>query len=240
MVKYTGPLPNLADVPLVSKLLMLQGGTILFYILSMTAIANGMNLIDGVNGLCSAVTLSILAGLLFLSYKSKDFAMLSSIFSVMLILAPFVFLNYPYGKIFLGDLGAYSLGLIVSMLTIIFFGRHPEVSPWAALLVLIYPATEVVFSLLRRNIKGVSIWHADKDHLHLKLFYFFKPQPVYKKIANSLVTPILSLLWLYPSMAITWVYHNPFFIWSAVILFIIIYCLLYGILPSDSKKIPRH
>jgi UDP-N-acetylmuramyl pentapeptide phosphotransferase/UDP-N-acetylglucosamine-1-phosphate transferase len=38
-------------------------------------------------------------------------------------------MNYPYGRIFLGDLGAYSLGLIVSMLTIILFGRHPEISP---------------------------------------------------------------------------------------------------------------
>ena len=52
-----GPLPNMLDVPLIGKLLALQGGVSFFYILSIVAVANGMNLIDGVNGLCGAVTL---------------------------------------------------------------------------------------------------------------------------------------------------------------------------------------
>ncbi len=145
--KYTGPLPNMNNIPLIGSFLMIQGGIGFFYILSMAVIANGMNLIDGVNGLCGAVALSILTALLFLSYKTNDIVMLSSIFSTILILIPFLALNYPYGRIFLGDLGAYSLGLIVSMLTIILFGRHPEISPWGAVLILIYPFTEIVFSL---------------------------------------------------------------------------------------------
>ena len=235
-VKFTGPLPNLADVPLISKLLLLQGGITLFYILSMTAIANGMNLIDGVNGLCGAVTLSILSALLFLSYKTSDVAMLSTIFSIIIILTPFMVFNYPYGKIFLGDLGAYSLGLIVSMITIIFFGRHPEISPWGAALILIYPATEVVFSILRRIIKGVSIYHADIEHLHLKIFHFFRPQVSYKKIANALVTPSLSLLWLFPLITIIWFYQKTLFILFAIILFVACYGLLYALLPNVQKK----
>jgi UDP-GlcNAc:undecaprenyl-phosphate/decaprenyl-phosphate GlcNAc-1-phosphate transferase len=234
--QFTGPLPVLADIPLIGKLLLLQGGISIFYILSMTAVANGMNLIDGVNGLCGAVALSILGALLFLSYKTSDVVMLSTIFSVILILMPFLIFNYPYGKIFLGDLGAYSLGLIISMLTIILFGRHPEISPWGAVLILVYPVTEVVFSLLRRMLNGVSIYHADTLHLHLKLFHFFRPQPHYKKLANALVTPALSGLWLFPLLSITWVYQKPFYIWIAVILFIALYGLLYGLIPKVQKK----
>ena len=71
--QFTGPLPILTDIPFIGKLLLLQGGISIFYILSMVAVANGMNLIDGVNGLCGAVALSILATLLFLSYKTSDF-----------------------------------------------------------------------------------------------------------------------------------------------------------------------
>ena len=234
--QFTGPLPILTDIPFIGKLLLLQGGISIFYILSMVAVANGMNLIDGVNGLCGAVALSILSALLFLSYKTADITMLSLIFSVILLIIPFMLMNYPYGRIFLGDLGAYSLGLIVSMMTIILFGRHPEISPWGAVLILIYPATEVVFSLLRRMVRGVSIYHADTAHLHLKLFHFFRPQPHYKKIANVLVTPSLSGLWLFPLLAITWVYQKPFFIWIAVILFIALYGLLYAIVPNVQKK----
>jgi UDP-GlcNAc:undecaprenyl-phosphate GlcNAc-1-phosphate transferase len=234
--QFTGPLPVLTDIPFVGKLLLLQGSISIFYILSMAAVANGMNLIDGVNGLCGAVALSILSALLFLSYKTADITMLPLIFSVILLIIPFMLMNYPYGQIFLGDLGAYSLGLILSMLTIILFGRHPEISPWGAVLILIYPATEVTFSLLRRMVKGVSIYHADTAHLHLKLFHFFRPQPHYKKIANALVTPALSGLWLFPLLAITWVYQKPLFIWIAIILFILLYSLLYAVLPNNAKK----
>jgi len=234
--QFTGPLPNMADMPLVSKLLALQGGISFFYILGMVAVANGMNLIDGVNGLCGAVALSILGALLFLSYKTSDVLMLSTIFTVILILIPFLIFNYPYGKIFLGDLGAYSLGIIISMLTIILFGRHPEISPWGAVLILIYPVTEVVFSLLRRAMKGVSIYHADKAHLHLKFFHFFRPQSGYKKIANALVTPTLSPLWLFSLIAISWVYQKPFFIFIAILLFVLFYSLTYAIVPNVPKK----
>ena len=237
--QFTGPLPVLTDIPFIGKLLLLQGGISIFYILSMTAVANGMNLIDGVNGLCGAVALSILSALLFLSYKTSDVVMLSTIFSVILILMPFLIFNYPYGKIFLGDLGAYSLGLIISMLTIILFGRHPEISPWGAVLILIYPATEVVFSLLRRMLKGVSIYHADTAHLHLKLFHFFRPQPQYKKIANALVMPTLSGLWLFPLLTITWVYQKPHFIWIAIILFIALYGLIFSLIPSFKKTVHK-
>jgi UDP-GlcNAc:undecaprenyl-phosphate/decaprenyl-phosphate GlcNAc-1-phosphate transferase len=236
IAQFTGPLAILADIPLIGKLLLLQGGISIFYILSMTAVANGMNLIDGVNGLCGAVALSILSALLFLSYKTSDITMLSLIFSVILFLIPFMLMNYPYGRIFLGDLGAYSLGLIVSMLTIILFGRHPEISPVGAVLILIYPVTEVVFSLLRRMVKGVSIYHPDTAHLHLKLFYFFRPQPHYKKIANALVTPALSALWLFPLLTISWVYQKPLFIWIAIILFIALYVILFALVPNVQKK----
>jgi UDP-GlcNAc:undecaprenyl-phosphate GlcNAc-1-phosphate transferase len=234
-VQLTGPLPILTDIPFIGKLLLLQGGISIFYILSMVAVANGMNLIDGVNGLCGTVALTILSALLFLSYKTADITMLSIIFSLILLIIPFMLFNYPYGRIFLGDLGAYSLGLIVSMLTIILFGRHPEISPWGAVLILIYPATEVVFSLLRRLVKGTSIYHADTAHLHLKLFHFFRPQPHYKKIANALVTPVLCALWLFPLVLITWVYHKPLFIWIALIIFILLYSLIYAIVPRIKK-----
>ncbi|CAM8377831.1 Rfe UDP-N-acetylmuramyl pentapeptide phosphotransferase/UDP-N- acetylglucosamine-1-phosphate transferase [Candidatus Methylopumilus universalis] len=238
--QFTGPLPILTDIPFIGKLLLLQGGISFFYILSMVAVANGMNLIDGVNGLCGAVALSILSALLFLSYKTGDITMLSLIFSVILLIIPFMLVNYPYGRIFLGDLGAYSLGLIVSMLTIILFGRHPEISPWGAVLILIYPATEVVFSVLRRMVRGVSIYHADTAHLHLKLFHFFRPQPVYKNIANALVTPVLAGLWAFPLLVISWFYHKPLFILIAIILFITLYCIFYAVVNHTQNNLIKN
>jgi UDP-GlcNAc:undecaprenyl-phosphate/decaprenyl-phosphate GlcNAc-1-phosphate transferase len=233
---FIGSLPILTGIPLIQKLIMFQGGVAIFYILSIVAVANGMNLIDGVNGLCGAVALSSLSALLFLSYKTGDTTMLSLIFSLILLLIPFLLVNYPFGLIFLGDLGAYSLGFIMSILTIIFFGRHPEISPWAAMLILSYPVTEVIFSLLRRMITGKRIYHPDKSHLHLKLFLFFRSFPAFKKTANAIVTPILSLLWLFPLISITWTYHKEFFIWVSIALFNIFYSFLYIVFQKITKR----
>ena len=233
---FTGPLPDLSGVPLVGELILLQGGISLFYIFSMAAIANGMNLIDGVNGLCGAVALSILSALLFLSYKTGDTVMMSLLLSVILMLTPFMLLNFPFGKIFLGDLGAYGLGLILSMLTIILFGRHPEISPFAAVLALIYPLTEIVFTILRRVLRGASVFRPDTLHLHLKIFYFLRPQPAYKKIANALVMPTLSSLWIFPLLSLSWTYQKPFFILLAIVLFVAMYTALYAIVPNIQKK----
>ena len=162
--------------------------------------------------------------------------MLAVTFSLILLLVPFMLFNFPFGKIFLGDLGAYSLGLILSMLTIILFGRHPELSPYTAVLILIYPLTEIVFSMLRRALNGLSVFRPDTLHLHLKLFYFLRPQPAYKKIANALVMPTLCALWIFPLLAITWTFQKPLFTLAAIVIFIALYMTLYIILPSVQKK----
>jgi UDP-GlcNAc:undecaprenyl-phosphate GlcNAc-1-phosphate transferase len=233
---FTGPLPNLSEIPFIAKLILVPGGVGAFYILSITSIANGMNLIDGVNGLCGAVALSILIALLFLSYKTGDTVMLSLISNLIIIFIPFMVINYPKGLIFLGDLGAYSLGLITSMITIILFGRHPELSPWGAVLILIFPVIEVLFSVFRRIASGVSISSPDRNHLHLKLFNFFKSQLRSNRIANAMVTPVLSIFWLFPIITISWSYHKPFIIWICIATFIFLYGVAYMLLDSLQNK----
>jgi UDP-N-acetylmuramyl pentapeptide phosphotransferase/UDP-N-acetylglucosamine-1-phosphate transferase len=225
--KFMGPLPYIADMPVIGKLIALKGGVAFFYILSMAVVANGMNFIDGVNGLCVAAALSILAALLLLCYKTNDVVMISIIFNIILIIIPFLIFNYPFGKIFLGDLGAYILGLLLGMLTIIFFGRHPEISPWVAMLILIYPVTEVSYTLLRRAIKGDAVHYADKSHLHLKFFCFFRRQLTYKKMANGLVAPFLTIIWIFPVLAISWVYHKTIWTLIAITFFFVLYTIFY-------------
>lgn len=228
----TGPLPDLSGVPYISKIFLLPGGGFIFYVLGMVTISNGMNLIDGVNGLCGTVYIGILSALLFLAYKSGDFLMMNTIITLIFLLIPFLIINYPFGFIFLGDLGAYILGLIISMLSIIFFGRHPEISVWAAVLILIYPVTEVFFSMIRRAFQGTDIFRPDTLHLHMRVFHFCKLHTYNKLIANSLVTPLLSILWLFPLITISWVYHKKVFIFIAIILFEFIYLFLYFFLAK--------
>lgn len=232
-----GPFPNLIEIPLVGKLFIIKWGADFFYILSMAAIANGMNLIDGVNGLCAAVTLSILGALLFLSYQIGDLLIFYSALNIAFLLVPFLLFNYPYGRIFLGDMGAYALGLIISFLVIIFFGRHPEISPWAAVLILIYPITEITWTILRRFIRGDSFYKPDRGHLHLKLFYFFRSKKFSKQVANAIVMPLLSPFWLFPLISVCFTFQKLPFIRVSITLFVVFYGLFYVFLPAPKNSI---
>lgn len=234
---YQGPLPNLDNIFLINKLTLMPGGLAFLLILGMVSISNGMNLIDGVNGLCAATFLSSLFALLFLAFSVRDTTLITAILILIVFIIPFVIFNYPYGKIFLGDLGAYSLGMLISMLTIILFGKHSQLSPWIALIILIYPIAEVVFSFTRRVFRGVSTFLPDTDHLHLKLFYFLKSKSRYKTIANPLVAVFLIFFWIYPLVTIFWLYQEPYLIKIALIFYFIVYgCVIQfiSIRKSDS------
>ena len=235
---YKGPLP-LIDIPYVGEITLPPLVLLVFYSFAMLGIANGMNLIDGVNALSASTALSILGSILFLAHHEKDSVMLVVTFIIMLNCFIFLLFNYPWGRIFLGDLGAYSLGMISSMLTIIFYARHTNLPSLGAVLILIYPATEVIFSLIRRLSNGVSPHHPDVDHLHLKIFQFFRPQPMFKKVANAIVTPLLSIFWLFPLIVLPWVYQKPAYIIIACIFFVMAYLYIFTKLSELSPNVTR-
>ena len=209
---------------------------LMFYAFALTGLANGSNLIDGVNGLCSVVFLSILGSLLFLAYQVTDDTLAMIILIIMVLIASFLIFNYPWGKIFLGDLGAYAIAFLTGTLTIIFFGRHPEISPWFPALILIYPMTEVLFSMLRRFYCRQSVLAADTKHLHIKIFYFLRNIPQLKRYANVSVTPLLTFLWIYPLIITPWAFKKPTLILFFISLFLLVYGTLYYVISHQDKK----
>jgi len=224
---YWGSYPNMNSVPIVSELILMQGGLSLFYILSIATIANGMNLIDGVNGLASGVIITILGTLLFLGFKVHDSVIFSTALLILLFILPYALFNYPGGKIFLGDLGAYALGIMTSILTIILIGRHPELSPFNAALIMIYPATEVIFSIVRRLLKGKSIFKPDVMHLHNKIFFYLMLKLRLSATSKKLVAIFLSPLWLLPLLGTIFFYEQPEMLIASITLFCVGYLFFY-------------
>ena len=235
VINFNGPYPHFEGTflqPFFEKPLAL----IIFYPIALTALANGSNLTDGVNGLCAAIFLSIFGSLLFLAYQMGDDTIMRAIWIVIMLLASFLCLNYPSGRIFLGDLGAYALAFLAGIIVIIFFGRHPDISPWFVALILIYPMTEVAFSLARRLYRGKPIFMPDTRHLHIKIFYFLRNIPQMKDFANPTVTPLLSVLWLYPLIVTPWAFKKPPLIMLFMLIFFMIYGLLYRSIPAPKAK----
>ena len=66
----------------------------------------------------------------------------------------------------MGDAGAYLIGFLGAEISILTVVRHPEVSWFFPMAVLIYPVTEVLFSIYRRKGRNRKAQHADALHLH--------------------------------------------------------------------------
>ena len=202
-----------------------------FLIISIVIFINGMNMIDGSNGLLSLTAICQLASIIFISIQSGDLNNID--ITVMLIVALICFLplNYPFGKIFLGDLGAYMYGFFIAFITIRFYGDNPTIPSWGAVLILFYPLIEVFFSYFRKIfLDKLSPFSADLDHIHLKIFYVFNYK-ISKKISNNLVMPTLSILWLSPVILYTWSYDSVLGLVLALLILVLIYFGLYWAIP---------
>lgn len=130
-------------------------------------VANSINLIDGFHGLAAGTLMIIYLAFALVSARIGDPVLLALSLTQMMIVAGFFVVNFPNGKLFLGDAGAYFCGYSVAVLAVMLPARNPEVSPWVSLLILGYPVTETVFSILRRlRKKGQSPGAPDSAHLH--------------------------------------------------------------------------
>jgi UDP-N-acetylmuramyl pentapeptide phosphotransferase/UDP-N-acetylglucosamine-1-phosphate transferase len=159
------------DVPLVDDLLRYGPVALLFTAVAVGGVANAINIIDGFNGLAGMVGVMILSALGYVAYVLGDHLLWNvCIASVGAILGFFVW-NYPRGLIFLGDGGAYLVGFLIGEVSVLLVGRHPEVSAWFPMLLVVYPVFETVFSIYRKKfVRGISPGVPDGLHLHMLVF----------------------------------------------------------------------
>ncbi|PAF44066.1 MraY family glycosyltransferase [Helicobacter sp. 11S02629-2] len=141
---------------------------ILFTIFAVVGVINAFNIIDGFNGLASGLSLLVLIALFFVSYTVGNyFVFYASVLLFGAVLGFFV-LNFPKGKIFLGDGGAYFLGFMLGfMLVSLTQTTHfDDASLWSLTISRIYALLGIdLNSALQASIistlgaKGVSAWY---------------------------------------------------------------------------------
>lgn len=154
------------DVPFLDSLLAWAPASLLFTAFAVGGVANAINIVDGFNGLAAGVLLIALASLGLLAQGSGDIPVATLCAVVAAAVLGFGLVNFPLGKVFLGDGGAYVLGYLLAVIAVLVSVRNPQVSPWAALMACAYPVLEVGFSVLRRARRKHSPGHPDRLHLH--------------------------------------------------------------------------
>lgn len=140
--------------------------SVVFTALVSGGICHSMNLIDGLNGLSLGVGIIIAAAVAVISALVGDPQITSVCLILIGALSGILIFNFPLGKLFLGDAGAYTMGHILTWVSILLMSRNPEVAPFAVLLFFFWPVAEMLFSIFRRVQKGKPVDQPDRMHFH--------------------------------------------------------------------------
>lgn len=219
-----------ANLPGLDALLLWTPAAVLFTAVAVSGVANAVNIIDGFNGLAAGVALIILTALGLLSVSLGD----AQLGHVCLILAAsvagFLLVNWPLGKLFLGDGGAYFVGFAIAWIAVLLLHRHVQVSAWCPLLICAYPVVEVLFSMLRRRQRHSLVGQPDRLHLHSLLK---------RRLVRRLFPRSTNLMRNSLTGALIWPLTVPFAVWAVafyddtpmlvlgMLLFVLTYEMLY-------------
>ncbi|VYU16790.1 undecaprenyl/decaprenyl-phosphate alpha-N-acetylglucosaminyl 1-phosphate transferase [Peptoniphilus gorbachii] len=133
-------------------------------------ITNTINLIDGLDGLASGVSMICAISMFFITYQMGRYEV--SVVCALVAGACLGFLpfNFNPAKIFMGDTGALYLGFMLSYISISGFLKQAAILMiFVPVVILGVPVFDTAFAMVRRKLSGKSIVEADKGHLHHRL-----------------------------------------------------------------------
>lgn len=140
-----------------------------FWIISIT---NAMNLIDGLDGLVSGVSIISLGTMALVSYfflPQTDFYLTLTILLLIACIAGFFPYNYHPAIIYLGDTGALFIGFMIGVLSLQGLKNSTAVAVITPVIILGVPILDTTVAIIRRKLSGRPATEADKMHLHHRL-----------------------------------------------------------------------
>jgi UDP-N-acetylmuramyl pentapeptide phosphotransferase/UDP-N-acetylglucosamine-1-phosphate transferase len=162
----TGVSITSVGVPGLDQLLTVGVISVIFTAFAIGGVANSVNLIDGYNGMASGFVVLALIAVAYIAADVGDLALANIVLIAAAGFLGLFLINWPFGKLFLGDSGAYLGGFLVAWLCVLLTQRNNSVSPFAALLVCVHPFTETIYTIWRRHRSRSNIGMPDNLHLH--------------------------------------------------------------------------
>lgn len=226
------------DVPLIDDALVWVPLSVLFTAFAVGGVANAVNIIDGFNGLASGFVVLALIGVGLIAGLSGDVHLSIACLAIAASMVGFWLVNWPWGKIFLGDGGSYFGGFALAWASVLLIERNNDVTAFAALLICIHPVTEVLFSIYRRRLKKLHPGHPDRLHLHSlimrrvvsQLLIAFSDADRIRMLAmrNPVTGLVLALMSLPSMLAAVWLAHEPVLAALCCLLFAAGYVTIYA------------
>lgn len=183
-----GATVNELDIWGLDNLLKVTPVAVLVTALVVAGGANAVNIIDGFNGLAGSVIMIMALAIAAIALEHHDMLVATLGFLAAGSAIGFLLVNFPRGKLFLGDGGAYFLGFWVAEGAVLLLVRNAGVNAWQVLSICAYPVIEVLFSMYRRRvIQQVSPGAPDRLHLHTL---------VYRRVVRKLIKVEPPQAWL--------------------------------------------
>ena len=218
------------DIPVLTNLMSSHTFSSIFVLLCFLFVINGANLIDGFNGLLTInlVIINIILTYININNQNLEFSIL--LISQIVILLSFLLFNFPNAKIFLGDSGAYTMGALTGLNTIITNNLNPNISSFFFCTLLFYLFFEVFFSFFRKLAQKKSPIYPDDKHLHMLSYY--KISSIYgKNKGNYLNSIIINLMYLFLIIPGLYLLNDPqlsrYWFFIILLIYLIIYFRLY-------------
>lgn len=140
-------------------------------ILGLIGVKNGVNLLDGLDGLAGTQVLVVLTWFIFLSLENQAEAIPLMCIPLLGAVLGFLLFNLRFSarpaRIFLGDHGSVFLGFTLGWVAVV--GSQvssPAFSPIEAVWVLGIPVMDTIRVMLSRMIRGESPFKPGRDHVH--------------------------------------------------------------------------
>jgi len=207
-----------------------------FVCLCFLFIINGSNLIDGFNGLLGIHSLIVLGILCFVNFVYENYNLAYLLFNVCLIIIIFIKFNFPRAQMFLGDSGAYLMGTLIAISSIMTNNLIPSISSFFFCIILFYLFFEVFFSFFRKIFfEHKNPLFPDEKHLHMLFYRFLLRGNKDKSRSNYKVSIYINLIYLLLIMPSFIFMNNSLFCRYYFFLLLIAYVCIYKIFYNKEK-----
>lgn len=138
-------------------------------VLWLVAMTNLINLIDGIDGLAGGISMMLMCLLAFVGIHGNPLHLTVAVGMAGALLA-FLRFNFPPARIYLGDGGAFFLGFLIGGMTIVNSQKGTVLAALVApIIALGLPIIDTALAIIRRGLKGLPLFRADKKHIHHRL-----------------------------------------------------------------------
>lgn len=239
----TGARVTHVAVPGLDTFLALTPVSLMFTVFAVGGVANAVNIIDGFNGLAGGTVAICLVSLGLIAHGCGDVELARLCFIVCAVTVGFFLVNFPFGKLFLGDGGAYLLGFVLAWLAVMLAYRNPTVSVWAPLLAVAYPIFETVFTIMRRVWARSHPGLPDSHHLHslVKVGIVVRWFPNLRAdLRNASVSPFCWAIAAVPAVLAVLFRDRTGALMISCIASFSLYLAFYRLVADASRKQPKH